>query len=465
MIGWVVLIIGWVVELQAFNADSTVVKSDTTRLREDSITTTKEFDPPVRFTEKFYWESYIRARHELWDNQEDLNDDLDDLYSFFRVKLFLGAGFKPTDNTQFYARIVNESRLYGHKGDGDSIDNDHLWRPERHYFELVFAQLFFRWKQVAGLPIDFKIGRQYLHDIGFGDQWLIGDGTPVDGSKTFYFNAIRVKYAVNDYSTLDVIATHNQQEDPLVIVSEADRTITNITDEWGGWVWWKSQWSESSPYNLYYIFKHEEGGGGFHREEASDIHTLGFHIKPESKSWWLSAQMAGQWGEYGNVSRSGFGGILYGGIKLQSAKWQLKAGPWFMYLTGDDPETREFEAFNNLFGGYPNDDELYLNTYARESGTSMWTNINLIGAYLEYLPVPRYNIRFWYHYMRANHLVSGDFFGNGKTRGHMVMLKAMANISDRLKAYYMFEYFLPGDFYQSQADDAILSRINFEWYF
>ena len=46
-----------------------------------------------------------------------------------------------------------------------------------------------------------------------------------------------------------------------------------------------------------------------------------------------------------------------------------------MYLTGDDPETENFEAFNNLYGGYPNDDELYINTWARESGTSMWTNI------------------------------------------------------------------------------------------
>jgi hypothetical protein len=47
----------------------------------------------------------------------------------------------------------------------------------------------------------------------------------------------------------------------------------------------------------------------------------------------------------------------------------------------------------------------------------------------------------------------------------MVMLKCMADISWRLKAYYMFEYLWPGDFYFSSADNAILSRINFEWYF
>jgi len=101
----------------------------------------------------------------------------------------------------------------------------------------------------------------------------------------------------------------------------------------------------------------------------------------------------------------------------------------------------------------------------RESGTSMWTNINLYGAYLEYMPTPKYNIRFWYHLMRANQLVNGNFFGMGKNRGHMIMLKAMGEFGKRFKAYYMFQYLWPGDFYFNGADNAILSRINLEWHF
>jgi len=147
---------GWVLQLLIFTVSSLnchaivdqntliandtiiITDSDSTLLEDEEISEpTKEFDPPVKFTEKFYWESYIRARHEFWDNQEDLNNNLDDLYSFFRVKLYLGAGFKPTKNTQLYARIVNESRLYGHKGDGDSLSNDHFWRPERHILSCI----------------------------------------------------------------------------------------------------------------------------------------------------------------------------------------------------------------------------------------------------------------------------------------------------------------------------------------
>jgi Alginate export len=213
------------------------------------------------------------------------------------------------------------------------------------------------------------------------------------------------------------------------------------------------------------LYKHENGGGGYQREEESNIHTIGFHVKPENKLLWLNLQMVGQFGNYGNFSRSGFGTMAYGGIQFKTNKSAIKIGPWYMFLSGDDPSTQKFEGFNNLFGGYPNDDELYLNTWARESGTSMWTNINLIGAFAEYRPTARYNIRFWYHYMLAPQNVPGSFFGNGNLRGQMIMIKVMADISKKFKAYYMFEYLWPGNFYFPNADNAILSRINLEWYF
>jgi hypothetical protein len=118
-----------------------------------------------------------------------------------------------------------------------------------------------------------------------------------------------------------------------------------------------------------------------------------------------------------------------------------------------------------LWGSYPNDDELYLNTWRRESGLSLWTNIILYGAYLEYKPTPKYNIRFLYHLMRANQPVPGSFFGMGLNRDQMIILKAMGELGKRLKAYYMCEYLWTGDFYFNGADNAILSRIILEWYY
>jgi len=148
------------VSIYAFVGDSTQTKNDTIHKVKETIRISnhgKEFEQSIETDDKFFWESYVRARHEFWNNQEDLNDDLDDLYSFFRVKLYLGAGYKPTKNTHLYARIVNELRFDGHKGTGDTLTNDHLWRPVRHYFELVFAQPYFEWKNIGQLPLTFKI--------------------------------------------------------------------------------------------------------------------------------------------------------------------------------------------------------------------------------------------------------------------------------------------------------------------
>lgn len=430
-----------------------------------SIGSTKEFESTESRAGMLYWDASVRLRHEFWNNQEDLNTDLDDLFSFLRLKLHAGGGIRPTRNTELYAHLVTELRYYGHKGTGDSIKNENLYDPQRHFFEIVIGQLYFTWKNIAGTPLSMKIGRQNLHDQGFGEQWLIGDGTPNDGSKTFYYHSARLNYRFNDYTSLDVVGLVNYREDPLVIFSEADRTVTNITDEQGGFIWFKHRIGEQFPYRVYYLYKHEPGGGGFHREESSNIHTAGLHIKPETTHLWLNGQIALQTGTYGEYPRRGIGTMVYGGFQNRTDNWMFRAGPWYTYLSGDKPGTERFEAFNNLYGGYPNDDELYLNTWANESGLSMYTNLNLIGAYLEYTWAQKYNLRFWYHWMLAAEPVTGDFFGEGKSRGHMIMMKAMTEITKRLKAYYMFEYLWTGDFHFVGADNAILSRINFEWYF
>ncbi|MFY0626119.1 MAG: hypothetical protein JXR07_07490 [Reichenbachiella sp.] len=426
---------------------------------------TKEFAQKINTFKNIDWDSHVRARHEFWNNQETLNDDIDDLYSFIRVKLHLGGGIRVSENIRIYTRIVSEGRFYGHKGSLDSTVNDYFQERERGKFELLLAQFNFEWKNLLNNKLDIKIGRQNLHDQGFGGQWLIGDGTPLDGSKTFYFNAARFTYSINKYSSLDLVGVINTAEDPLVIYSDNDITRTNITNEQGGWVWYKNKYFDQYPIDFFYLFKHENGGGGYQREEESNIHTVGFHLKPEVGLFWADAQFAAQTGTYGELDRRGLGSIIYAGLQFKNHRSSFKVGPWYMYLSGDDPNTENFEAFNNLFGGYPNDDELYINTWAKESGTSMWTNINLPGLFVEYMPTYKYNLRFWYHYMRANENMTGEFYGQGKERGHMIMFKGMAEFTNNFKAYYMFEFLAAGNFYFQSADNAILNRINLEWYF
>ena len=89
--------------------------------------------------------------------------------------------------------------------------------------------------------LSLRIGRKNLHDKGFGNNWLIGDGTPMDGSKTFYYNAMRFTYKFKHKQTLDGVLLQSFQNHPFVIYSEIEKSVTNITDETGGFVWYKDK--------------------------------------------------------------------------------------------------------------------------------------------------------------------------------------------------------------------------------
>ena len=62
---------------------------------------------------------------------------------------------------------------------------------------------------LSGVPLDFKIGRQ---DLFLGNGWLVGDGTPLDGSRTFYFDAIRATLPLLPSPSMNPIA----ELDPLI---------------------------------------------------------------------------------------------------------------------------------------------------------------------------------------------------------------------------------------------------------
>ena len=47
----------------------------------------------------------------------------------------------------------------------------------------------------------------------YGEGFLLSDGTPQDGSRTFYFNAARAKWKVDERNTVDFTYITNQFQD------------------------------------------------------------------------------------------------------------------------------------------------------------------------------------------------------------------------------------------------------------
>ena len=64
--------------------------------------------------------------------------------------------------------------------------------------EGVIDTLNVQWRNILGQPLNATVGRQ---DILLGDGWLVGDGTPQDGSWTYFLDSARVTYELKEQHT------------------------------------------------------------------------------------------------------------------------------------------------------------------------------------------------------------------------------------------------------------------------
>ena len=62
----------------------------------------------------------------------------------------------------------------------------------------IIDNLNVQWKKPLDLPATLTVGRQ---DIFLGDGWLVGDGTPEDGSFTYFLDSARGTYDLEDQNT------------------------------------------------------------------------------------------------------------------------------------------------------------------------------------------------------------------------------------------------------------------------
>jgi hypothetical protein len=126
----------------------------------------------------FNWGADLRVRNEYFNDLLTLNPNAnlhEQDYFRFRGRLWLSV--MPLDDLSLNARIVDEVREWmkpaGYTPFKGQSGLD--WR------EGIFDSVNAGWKNVAGTPLTIKAGRQ---DLFLGDGWLVGDGTPIDGSWT-----------------------------------------------------------------------------------------------------------------------------------------------------------------------------------------------------------------------------------------------------------------------------------------
>ncbi len=419
---------------------------------------------------------YFRLRQESWDNMFDMNridvptatpyarqDE-----NFWRLKTSVWDKVDLDNRYGFYVRLTNEARYF--------MTSNTAWQIGVVPDEILFDNLYAYAKKPGGLPVDFTVGRQDFLGT-FGEMFLIADGTPLDGSRTFYFNAARALVTLNDKYNVDLVYIFTQESDGLPIISNySDSELGNPTidsrqlnpyDERAYVAYGRGKVTDNVTIEPYYIWKLEEAPNNNPLAPALRLNTYGLHaVVSFGDGWKAHGEYALQSGSYDNgTDRTGTGGYAFIGrtySKLASQpSWELG----YATLSGDDPATKKVEAWDPLFSRYPWMSELYSLTMLTEKGPGQgipayWTNVGLYRAQLKFNLPANSRLELSYNILKANKIVTlfrpfaSMFSGAGKDRGTLEVVKLYHMFSPQLDGYVTVEAFQPGNVYATTNRDA-----------
>ena len=405
---------------------------------------------------------------------------------FFRFRTRLWGQIDPMENVTAKIRLVNEFREYD-KPDGQDFAE---W-PD----EVAVGKLWLAVNNIFDGNFDLKIGRQ---DMIYGTGKVILEGTPLDGSRTIFMDAVKLTYKGSEWHTVDVFGIYNEPENDLAIDSEEynlNGILHPVVDkdrdrvEKGLGVYVKDKSIDTCPLEYYYLFKQEDsfdepisGFTGLFKtmspdndwvtadEDAEmlyideyDLHTFGARVMPTlTEGVSAAVEAAYQVGERGNSDAGGY--MIDALLKCMlpgDMKPTLSLG-WY-YLSGDDPDsTDEDEGWNPLWARWPQYSELYIYAFDLDAA-GRWSNVSMPHVDLALAcPKTSAKIKAMLAYMEAP---ENDGPGPGDERGWLGTLRVdfplaqgVLGEKDKVVAHVVGEYIDPGDYYADGMDDSFFAR-------
>ncbi|MGC2062383.1 MAG: alginate export family protein [Thermodesulfovibrionales bacterium] len=435
--------------------------------------------PFVQAETKIDYGAAFRLRQENWDDVVNLSTSVatggGKDRNFFRLRTQLWGKVDFNKDLGVYARLVNEAKYfdgpffaYKNNPTTDRFDPD----------ELDIDNLYVDAKNIFGLPIDVRAGRQdFLGPDMYGEGFLLMDGTPGDGSKTFYFNAIRAKLKISKDHSIDFVYINDPKTDtyfpslhPAVTggLFVDNKKLLTASHEEAFMVYGRAKVTENVLIEPYFIHKTE---GAFGTTSELTLSTIGARVVANVNSWKFGGEFAHQFGDYSNgVDRSGNGGYLFVSRKYDNVGLKPEFDLRFVYLSGDKPTTSsKVEAWDPLFSRNPYWNELtiytQLNETAKLGGAGLpgyWTNTEILKASLNLNFSPETRLNLAYQYLWApqeSGITTGALYSNnGKVRGHLPSAILSHKFSKNLDGMVQLEYFAPGNYYKAAADNATFFR-------
>lgn len=422
------------------------------------------------------WGADFRVRNEYLDNTLTLNTDSPLAeQDYFRFRGRIWTSIRPVPDLSLNARLATEPRVWM-KPAGYTPYRGHTGLD---WTEGVLDTLNFQWKNIGGQPFSAIIGRQ---DIMLGEGWLTGEGTPYDGSWTFYLDAARLTYELKDQHTvIEAIG--------ILQFAEADAWLPTINnqnrylseqDEKGAILNIVNTSIPEANLNPYFIYKRDDkldDDDAPVTGDTGDIFTLGGRVSGLlHKNWKYSVEGAYQFGEKQDLrivhpevseesrdlSAFGFNSrVSY----LFKDKLNNQVSLSYEFLSGDNPDTEGDEMFDNLWARYPRWGEIGLYSFAAETRVGQQANYHRFGPSWSLTPFKGADLAFNYYALFAEYDIptreaSATLFTHDSNfRGHFVSAILKYKFSSHLAGHLWGELQFPGDYYRN---DNVMSFLRAE---
>jgi len=439
--------------------------------------------------------TYARVRHEFvkdWVDLQTSNSTLSkegkDNRSYFRFKTSLWGQMDYGKELSLYAKLTNENRAYTYYVKTQAAGPQKKSFPYQ-FNEIFFDNLYLDIKNFLKMPVDLRLGRQDL--LGqYGEGFLIFDGTPLDGTRSFWFDAAKAVWRIDPKSTLDLIYINQPKvDDILPIINRfhgqpagtspcAETTYPklkpeqqlNRSDMQGFVLYHKTDYFKNLHLENYYIYVREESDLSAAKPNTkykTTLNTFGQFAKYTISSWTLRGQFAYQTGEYGAFDWKSYGGYAFVDKSFKEKLWSPIFSTGMYYLSGDDRTTDHFEGFNPVFSrGNPMATELGMYIVMNDTDLYWWSNAQVYKLSMTLSPTKKTKLFVSYNYLRANQdppAGSALFaYDGGKNRGQLPQMSLTYALNKNISFLLLAEYFIPGNFYRDKADTAVLTRSQVE---
>jgi hypothetical protein len=193
------------------------------------------------------------------------------------------------------------------------------------------------------------------------------------------------------------------------------------------------------------------------------VHALGGRAESQvAPTWKLRGELVFEQGARNGRDLRAFG-FNSRATRALGGDWNQRLHVGYEYLSGDDPGTARNEAFDPLWGRWPQWSELYgPYTYGMETRTGETTNLSRLNLGWAAKVHPTTEVSVDYHALYADEnskCGSAGFSCADKFRGHLLAAWARAKFNKHVAGHLMAEYFWPGDYYVApKGDNAYFLR-------